>query len=87
MPLTLVYNITPGFTLTLPISGGTISSVDWGDLTTNTLKTHTYVAAGTYTVMVSGTGITTFNYTSGTGRALLTQCTSFGGIGLTNLIS
>jgi len=84
-PLILVYTITPGFTLTLPISGGTISSVDWGNGTTNTLKTHTYVAAGTYTVTVSGTGITSFSYTSGTGANLLTQCTSFGEIGLTNL--
>jgi surface protein len=86
MSLILVYNITAGFTLTLPIVNGTISSVDWGDLTTNTSNTHTYLAAGTYTVTVSGTGITTFNYiTSGTGANKLTQCTSFGEIGLTDL--
>ena len=89
IPLVLVYNITvAGFELVLPLSGGTISSVNWGDgnTTTNGSKNHTYTNSGTYTVSVVGTGVTTFNYeVTGTGVQYLTACTSFGEIGLTNL--
>ena len=84
--LSLTYNITTnGFELILPISGGTVVSVNWGDTTINTSLSHTYTNSGTYTVTISGTGITTFNYSSGTGQASLTACNSFGEIGLTNL--
>jgi surface protein len=90
-PLVLVYNITvSGFELVLPLSGGTITSVDWGDgnTTTDGSRNHTYTNSGTYTVSVNGTGVTDFNYeTTGTGVQYLTACTSFGEIGLTNLYS
>ena len=87
--LSLTYDITiPGFELILPISGigSTVTQVDWGDGSTpDTLTTHTYTSSGTYTVLVSGTGITDFDYRSGTGSGYLTACDSFGEIGLTNL--
>jgi surface protein len=85
--LVLVYNITvSSFTLVLPIQGGTITLIDWDD-GTGTTNSHTYSNPGTYTVSVTGTGITNMNYTAGgsTGRQYLTECTSFGEIGLTNL--
>jgi surface protein len=86
-PLVLVYNITvSGFLLELPINTGTVTSIDWGDGTTNTSTSHTYTSDGIYTVSILGTGITTFDYDeSGTGQEYLTECTSFGAIGLTNL--
>jgi surface protein len=84
--LVLVYNITvSGFTLTLPINTGTVISINWNDGTTNTSTSHTYASSGIYTVSISGIDITTFNYGSGTGQQYLTQCTSFGAIGLTDL--
>ena len=96
--LTLVYNIQESnFTLCLPILGGTISSINWGDSTTttgtgdyNTDKTHTFTNAGTYLVSILGTGITNISYSSNdsppaTGANYLTACNSFGEIGLTNL--
>ena len=55
MSLQLQYNITENnFTLVLPISGGTISSVDWGDGSTDNLPTHTYLLAGLYNVSIEG---------------------------------
>ena len=82
-PLELVYNIPAGFTLTLPINTGTITSIEWGDGTTNyNTVPHTYTDPGTYTVLIIGTGITSFNYNNGSGQGYLTQCTSFGEIGL-----
>jgi len=89
-PLVLVYNITvSGFELVLPLQGGTITSIDWGDGNTSTdgSKNHTFTDAGTYTVRVYGTGVTSLSYqnNAGTGALYLTQCTSFGEIGLTDL--
>jgi surface protein len=84
--LVLVYNITvSGFTLTLPITTGTIISINWGDGITNASTSHTYATSNTYTVSISGTGITSFAYYPGTGQQYLIQCTSFGTIGLTDL--
>ena len=81
--LVFVYNITvSSFTLTLPINTGSITSINWGDGTTNTLKTHTYANSGTYTVQILGNGINTFNYSTGTGQEYLTSCTDFGSFGL-----
>ena len=80
-----------GFTLVLPIFGGTASSIDWGDgspPTTDDTRTHTYSSAGTYYVSILGTNITHFNYffeSGATGKQYLTECTSFGEIGLTDL--
>jgi surface protein len=91
-PLILVYDLSNAifpFTLTLPIStGGTLSNVDWGDGTSDTSYSHTYAAAGTYTISITGTSITQLSQIiSGvnTARTYLTECTSFGEIGLTNL--
>ena len=91
-PLILVYQIpVSNFTLVLPLSGGSVTSVDWGDNNpTTTSLTYTYASPGTYTVTVYATNMTTFNYNSNiltgtTGSQYLTQCTSFGEIGLTNL--
>jgi len=86
--LVLVYNITvSSFTLVLPIQGGTITLIDWDDGNSGTTNSNTYSNPGTYTVSVTGTGITNINYIAGgsTGQQYLTSCTSFGEIGLTNL--
>ena len=84
--LVLVYEIQdPGYILELPIVDGTIESIEWGDLTpSDNLTTHTYTDPGTYTVSITGTGITSFNYNNGSGQDYLIECTSFGEIGLTD---
>ena len=90
-PLILTYNITvPGFKLVLPIYGGTITNIDWGDGNTSTNQIYTYVSAGTYTVSITGTGIIRMRYDdryspNPTGAQYLISCTSFGQIGLINL--
>ena len=86
MSLQLQYNITENnFTLVLPISGGTITLVDWGDGSTDNLPTHTYLLAGIYNISIGGKYITELNSSLGTGAKYLTECKSFGEIGLTNL--
>jgi surface protein len=90
----LVYNFAVGtppsfpFTLTLPIVGGTVTSIDWGDGTTTGAGViqNDYAATGTYTVQITWTGASagSFNYFGGTGKQYLTACTSFGNTGLTN---
>jgi surface protein len=84
--LDLVFNVTGGSggTVTLALSGGTITSIDWDDGTINTSLSHTYAADGTYNVSVAGTGVTNFNGVTA-GVSYFTGCTSFGGIGLTDL--
>lgn len=94
-PLELKYVFPSGFTLVLPIFNGTITSIDWGDgnTTYNTGdytadKTHVYSSGGTYDVSVLGTNITEFSYFYGngaTGAEYLSECNSFGEIGLTSL--
>jgi len=90
-PLELVYDISANsYTLTLPLIGGTITTVNWGDGITETsdVRTHEYDVSGNYTVTVDGTGITQLSYATGnlaTGNEYLTACNSFGEIGLTNL--
>jgi surface protein len=81
--LQLVFSIVSGDTVTLNLSGGTITSINWGDGTTNTTLSHTYASTGSYTVDVSGNGVTNFNGTNAQGS--ITACNSFGEIGLTNL--
>ena len=86
MSLQLQYNIIDNnFTLVLPISGGTITLVDWGDGTSDNLPTHTYLDPGLYDVSIGGEAITDLNSSIGTGAKYLTKCKSFGEIGLTNL--
>ena len=86
LPLDLVFtNIPAGFTLTLPITGGSISSINWGPVTlTDGVTTYVYATSGTYTVSITGTGYA-FNYDTGigSGQAYLTECTNFG-TGLTS---
>ena len=90
-PCILVYQLpNNNFTLTLPLYGGTASSINWGDgnITTDDNRIHTYATAGTYTIQVDGSGITSMNQTTGgsnSARTYLTGCTSFGEIGLTSL--
>ena len=84
--IVLVYDFTAygsNYSLRLPISVGTITSINWGDGTTTTdqTKIHTYAGVGPYTITISGTGITEMQYNSpATGTAYLIQCTSFGGL-------
>lgn len=94
-PLELKYIFPSGFTLVLPIFNGTITSINWGDGTTtyntgdyNADKTHVYSSGGTYDVSVLGTSISEFSYSYGngaTGAEYLSECNSFGEIGLTSL--
>jgi surface protein len=94
-PLELTYVFPSGFTLVLPIFNGTITSINWGDGNTtvgtgnfDADKTHTYSTAGTYVVSVLGTSITQMSYSYGngaTGAEYLSECNSFGEIGLTSL--
>uniref|UniRef100_A0A6C0BUZ9 Hedgehog/Intein (Hint) domain-containing protein n=1 Tax=viral metagenome TaxID=1070528 RepID=A0A6C0BUZ9_9ZZZZ len=94
-PLELTYVFLSGFTLVLPIFNGTITSINWGDgnTTYNTGdytadKTHVYSSGGTYNVSILGTSITQMSYVYGngtTGAEYLSECNSFGEIGLTSL--
>jgi len=65
--LNLVYTAIPaGFTLVLPIQGGTISNVSWGDAGFGTtLTSHVYANEGNYTVEITGSDLV-LNYSSGT---------------------
>jgi surface protein len=93
--LQLTYVFPSGFTLVLPIFNGTITSINWGDGNTTYStgdytadKTHVYSSGGTYDVSVLGTSITEFSYSYGngaTGAEYLSECNSFGEIGLTSL--
>ena len=83
-PLVLVYNITTP-SLTLPLSGGTITNVNWGDGNQDTSTSHTYATGAKHnpikTIWVLATGVTTFSYSD----LQIIRCISFGEIGLTNL--
>jgi surface protein len=93
--LELTYVFPSGFTLVLPIFNGTITSINWGDGNTtyntgdyNADKTHVYSSGGTYNVSVLGTSITQLSNSYGngaTGAEYLSECNSFGEIGLTEL--
>ena len=81
-PLILVYTLA-SLQFILPISGGTITTINWGDGTQDTNTTHDYTSIGTYIISILGSGITNFpNLGSG-----IIRCISFGEIGLTNLTS
>jgi surface protein len=87
MALTLVYSIPAGgAAIDLGLSGSLSVTVNWGDGITDTSTSHTYtnVVATDYSVSVTGTA-TKFNNLSSQGIEYLTQCTSFGSIGLTDL--
>ena len=89
----LVFDITSGDEIALPLYGNVDVTVDWGDessdsYTTTGNKSHTYSTTGSYTVTISGT-LTQFGdgSSSWTGSKKLTQVTSFGDVGLTSLSS
>jgi surface protein len=75
-------------TVTLPINTGTITQINWGGVIQafpGDYPTYTFPSPGTYVVEVTGTDITSFNYTGGTGRAFLNSCDDFGAVGLTDM--
>ncbi len=88
----LVFDITAGDEIQLPLYGTVNCTVDWGDATatenfsTTGDKSHTYSSTGTYTVSISGM-LTRFGKISGIwmGVDKLTAVNSFGDIGLTQL--
>ena len=93
--LTLVFDtsLSAGTTVEVPLNGTADCTVDWGDGNTDSYaaagnRQHTYAAEGTYTVRVTGT-VTQFGYGGGSPTAntynKLTECTSFGEIGITSL--
>ncbi len=95
-PMQLVFTTaSPGQSIALPLYGTVNCTVDWGDgsatetFTTTGDKSHTFSAAGTHTVSISGS-LTQFGKPEDgtgpmTGVAYLTEVTSFGNIGLTSL--
>lgn len=93
--LTLVFDtsLSAGTTVEVPLNGTVDATVDWGDGNTDSYaaagnRQHTYAAEGTYTVQVTGT-VTQFGYGSGSPSSntynKLTECASFGEIGVTSL--
>jgi surface protein len=76
-------------TVTLPLGGTVNCIVDWGDdlsdtYTTTGNKTHTYAVGGKYTIRIRGV-LTAFG--ANLSRPWLVGCTSFGGLGLTNIFA
>ena len=87
--LVLVFDTTlaSGTTVNVPLAGTVDVVIDWGDgsseaFTTSGNKRHIYASEGEYTVRVSGslTGFGGF-----VTRSNLTQCLSFGDLGLSSL--
>jgi surface protein len=91
-PMVLVFdtNKSNPNTITLPLNGTVNVTVDWGDgspvevITTATNKTKTYANEGIYTVTITGQ-LTTYGNGSVSSQPLLTNVTSFGDLGITNL--
>jgi surface protein len=84
-PMVLTYNTAyGGSTLSLPLSGGSVT-VNWGDGTVNTSLTHTYASAGSQTVSISGTATHYGNVNGYTGNMGITAVASFGDLGMTDL--
>ncbi len=92
-PMTLVYNTALGNatnTITIPLNGIVNVSVDWGDANIQSVTaagnlSHTYSAAGIYTVKISGE-LTWFGNDNGNINAdKLFRVLNFGNIGLNNL--
>lgn len=91
--LTLVYDTSKepeNLQISVPLNGTVNCTIDWGDgssesHTTSGFKTHTYAAAGIYTVQISGT-LTRLDYglepPTERNKAKLTRCLSFGNVGL-----
>ena len=90
-PFQLVYTLTGGGTIYLPLYGNVDVTVDWGDnsptedFSTEGDKSHAYVSAGIYHVKITGS-LTSFGRENYSHRqAHLTSVTSFGNIGLDTL--
>jgi len=85
-------SLEAGEQVTLPLQGTVDCNVDWGDgtddaYTTADDKTHTYGSGGVYTVRITGT-LTQFGKSAGGTYAnvlKMTECQSFGDVGLTNI--
>ncbi|MCD8287801.1 MAG: BspA family leucine-rich repeat surface protein [Porphyromonadaceae bacterium] len=92
-PLVLEYTLDEAGTITLPIAGTVDATVDWGDgsdyeSVTTANPTHTYSAAGSYTVKVYGsvTNLKSSTFATASNPDLtLTAVTSWGSLGLTDL--
>ncbi|MBI9068996.1 MAG: BspA family leucine-rich repeat surface protein, partial [Salinivirgaceae bacterium] len=92
-PMQLVFTTTDANqSIELPLYGTVNCTVDWGDLsatedfTTTGNKPHTFAAAGTYTVEISGSLEQFGNRWNGwSGAGYLTQVIDFGNIGLESL--
>ncbi len=89
--LILQYTVSSGTEITLPLDGTVDCTVDWGDDSavetfTESPYTHTYEAAGTYTVRISGTvtGLNSYNVSSDA-RSYLTGVIQWGLTGLTSM--
>jgi hypothetical protein len=87
MSLVLVYTLpSDGLQVQLPITG-TNYLIDWNDegYDSDTLLTHTYSTSGTKTIEISGS-VSQLNYKSNPiNSRYLTECVSFGGVGLTKV--
>jgi hypothetical protein len=92
MALVFKFNVTEANqTCKLPISGiNIIISIDWGDgsLSSSIIEDHTYTSTGIYTVTITGTNINVIDCSSeqfSFFRNYLTECSSFGNVGLISL--
>jgi hypothetical protein len=97
-PMILVYTVTSpsNLTITLPLYGTVNTYVSWGDskadfYNTTGDKSHTYTSAGTYTVNIGNTTMSTALSQFGNGSSTymnasrLVEVTSFGNMGITSL--
>jgi surface protein len=92
--IVLVYDtrLSAGTTISVPLGAGVNCTIDWGDgtsdsYTTTGYKNHTYAVNDVYIVQISGT-LTGFGLATAPTAAnvnKLTECLSFGTIGLTSL--
>jgi len=82
-------NNSAGTTITLPLGGTVIVSVDWGDgtptenFTTAGNQDHTYATAGDYTVSITGS-LTHFGSVNYANADKLTSVTNWDGLGITS---
>ena len=92
-PMELVFDVTGGDVIELPLYQSVDATVDWGDgssneYTTTGMKSHTYSSGGTYTVKIYGTLGQFGNkneHDSWTGSQKLTEVISFGDLSMTSL--
>lgn len=85
MSLVLVYDVQVGDQVYIGLTNFS-GTVNWGDGSSDTSLSHTYSAAGSYTINVTGTA-TAFNNSSSSCIQCLKTCSSFGDLGLTDLTS